>query len=614
MAFPILGTPRPQFSDSSGVLASGTITILNPADDTLATYYPTADDADAGTNGATGDITLNANGYTPDGLFGVNNGTYKIVVKNSMGVTIWTEDDIHMSGDASRIVYNHGATGAEDQTVEAKLQKVINVFDFMTATEKADVESRLGNVDVTQAIEDAIAELASDGGGKLHFPAGVYLVDNQDAPAASWDNDAAIWITTNNIYLEGAGVGATKLKLKNSADCHVIKFGQRVGTAIAITNGGVSGMEIDGNRANQSAPTVTDDHWQGIDVSSDATRIHLEDLYIHDCQYYAIGFQNASFSYCVVENVVIGNTGADGIDWKDEDADNTGNMINNVSVTNHGLSSVLSDEAGIDIRGGVAVSNVTVNSFGATAGLTGIRLQYPTSDADLAEPATLTNFRIDGGDQASTVGLRISQRFAKVSNGHITDVSIGVRVTQRECSLNNVMVTSCTDGFEFESSAQASDGDRCTITGCISRSNSGKGFEFIDVSGNIVQGCLSYQNDTGMVLDANTDSHIVSGCIITGNTTAQITNSGTSNVIHHVNGYKTQNSGTGTINSGSTSAVISHGLAITPTLGNIHIIGGENPTNDVGTIWVSTITSTQFTVNVEADPGASNWDFGWAVV
>jgi hypothetical protein len=28
--------------------------------------------------------------------------------------------------------------------------------------------------------------------------------------------------------------------------------------------------------------------------------------------------------------------------------------------------------------------------------------------------------------------------------------------------------------------------------------------------------------------------------------------------------------------------------------------------------WISNITSTQFTVNI-ADPGASNWDFGWRV-
>ena len=40
----------------------------------------------------------------------------------------------------------------------------------------------------------------------------------------------------------------------------------------------------------------------------------------------------------------------------------------------------------------------------------------------------------------------------------------------------------------------------------------------------------------------------------------------------------------------------------------------ENPTNTPGAIWVDTITSTQFNVNCENDPGASNLDFGWRAV
>jgi hypothetical protein len=78
-------------------------------------------------------------------------------------------------------------------------------------------------------------------------------------------------------------------------------------------------------------------------------------------------------------------------------------------------------------------------------------------------------------------------------------------------------------------------------------------------------------------------------------------------------GVPTQASGTGTINNGSTTAVITHGLNKTPAIGEISITGGENPTNDIGAIFVNTITSTQFTVNVENDPGASGFDFGWHV-
>ncbi len=96
MAFPILGSPRAQFSDATSVLASGTLQILEPTDDSNKTYYPTADDADAGTNGASGDLTLDANGFVPDGLFGVDDEKYKVVLKDSSGTTLWTENDVRL--------------------------------------------------------------------------------------------------------------------------------------------------------------------------------------------------------------------------------------------------------------------------------------------------------------------------------------------------------------------------------------------------------------------------------------------------------------------------------------------------------------------------------------
>lgn len=76
-------------------------------------------------------------------------------------------------------------------------------------------------------------------------------------------------------------------------------------------------------------------------------------------------------------------------------------------------------------------------------------------------------------------------------------------------------------------------------------------------------------------------------------------------------GFITENSGTGTVNSGATTAVITHGLSGTPTLAGITIVFGEQGTNDYGRWSVGTITSTQFTLTVAADPGASNLDFGW---
>lgn len=71
--------------------------------------------------------------------------------------------------------------------------------------------------------------------------------------------------------------------------------------------------------------------------------------------------------------------------------------------------------------------------------------------------------------------------------------------------------------------------------------------------------------------------------------------------------------GTGTIASGTTSVAVTHGAAFTPTIDMVRVMPSNNPTNDPGWLWVSNITSTQFTVNCRADPGAGGLMFGWAV-
>ncbi|MDD5095176.1 MAG: right-handed parallel beta-helix repeat-containing protein [Dehalococcoidia bacterium] len=77
-------------------------------------------------------------------------------------------------------------------------------------------------------------------------------------------------------------------------------------------------------------------------------------------------------------------------------------------------------------------------------------------------------------------------------------------------------------------------------------------------------------------------------------------------------GYVTSNSGTATVASGGTSIVVNHGLVTTPT--RVQITPRENPTNAVSFWWVDTLTTTQFTIHVNADPGASNLDFDWRAV
>jgi len=90
-----------------------------------------------------------------------------------------------------------------------------------------------------------------------------------------------------------------------------------------------------------------------------------------------------------------------------------------------------------------------------------------------------------------------------------------------------------------------------------------------------------------------------------GLVSTRYTLTGASSVVH-IHG-----SGTGSITSGGTTDVITHGLGLTPNVEDITITLNENPSNTPGAIWVDTIGATQFTVNCENNPGASNLDFGW---
>jgi hypothetical protein len=85
---------------------------------------------------------------------------------------------------------------------------------------------------------------------------------------------------------------------------------------------------------------------------------------------------------------------------------------------------------------------------------------------------------------------------------------------------------------------------------------------------------------------------------------------GTAEMIQLNRGFVTEGAGTATIASGQTSVAVNHGLHITPVLH--HILA--TPSNNLGNatkFWISNPTSTQFTINVNTDPGASTATFVW---
>jgi hypothetical protein len=164
MAFPLLGSPKPQFSDSSGSpLSSGTLAVLDPADDTNKASYPTADDADAATNANVNPVVLDSRGEPPTGLFGIDGEDYKLTLKDSSGTTVWTVDDIRVP-----IALPYLQTTAESDAgitptnVEYEPGNVLRYGDNTTP----------GTTDMQTAFQAAV-----DSSDRVYVPEGAYALD-----------------------------------------------------------------------------------------------------------------------------------------------------------------------------------------------------------------------------------------------------------------------------------------------------------------------------------------------------------------------------------------------------------------------------------------------------
>ena len=72
-------------------------------------------------------------------------------------------------------------------------------------------------------------------------------------------------------------------------------------------------------------------------------------------------------------------------------------------------------------------------------------------------------------------------------------------------------------------------------------------------------------------------------------------------------GHITENSGTATVASAATTVVVSHGLVTTPT----RVLLTARLWSNAAKAWITNLTATQFTINVDVDPGAGIAVFDW---
>ncbi len=133
-------------------------------------------------------------------------------------------------------------TGAQQRTVESKLQDVVSVKDFGAVGD--------GVTDDTAAIQAAIESLPTD--GTLSFPAGIYLVtglalsgNNQDKTekfnGTSWSEVADL--NTGRGYLAGTGTTTNALAF---------------GGQLNVSPGALTGVTEEWSGSSTTIKTLTD--------------------------------------------------------------------------------------------------------------------------------------------------------------------------------------------------------------------------------------------------------------------------------------------------------------------------------------------------------------------
>lgn len=249
-------------------------------------------------------------------------------------------------------------------------------------------------------INAAISYVDSLGGGEV-WCLSRYTV----APSGTWsttngDLNAAVRVeTTNPVVLRGIP-NKSRITLGGSRICHVVIFGRRVGTSIP-SKGGIDGIDVVGNRLTALSEGVPFAGGANIVLCGPGDGVVVRNLKSSQAYAYGIAGQRAYFSNCTIENVIVEDTGNDGIDLKfdyagDYSADspaaleggNANNWVRNVYVRRFALSwaSLAGQKAGVDARVGWNAENIAIEM---TTPACGFRTQH--------DDETITTPELGGG-------------------------------------------------------------------------------------------------------------------------------------------------------------------------------------------------------------------------
>ncbi|EFN6684517.1 hypothetical protein EIG56_04790 [Escherichia coli] len=392
------------------------------------------------------------------------------------------------------------ANGSDIENVSVFLQN-LGLEGIQVTAESFGVVSGLVSITVAKSNADKImqkaAELSAAGGGRIVFTKSLYQVHMDESDFSSSTATirvAALRIPYDNVILCGQGWNSTTIQAYATNSAYgVIQWSKApLQNGITKVHGvGLHNICIDGNYHGDFTSASYVRQTEGV-VGAGIEGLSINNLKVKNCSHYGLGLQNGGYKGCVIDGYWSENTGADGIDIKDNGSVSRAFHLNNIFVFNFGqLDEPNNPWAGVDVMSiAPKVSNVYVSDFGDVGCPgAGVRIkQGPIGSlegrgssawANVSDITVVQN-RF-GADYTTLIGLHIKAPFVNFNNivaigdegGRLKN---GVWIEERHCRGSNIQIANAEDGLSVTASTSGTstgreygNGDDTVINGLVCR-------------------------------------------------------------------------------------------------------------------------------------------------
>ena len=562
--------------------------------------------------------TANNNPIAADsgGRFGnifLKDAEYKVTLSDAADVQIWSADPVH-GGDSTDLVTATGATNARsladllgngDETItvgsggdfstindaladltarkpsyKSGLSVEISLLSGFTMAEQVIVDGldlgwiTITSVDSTVSVTTASITAATIGTRKAVFAfrrgaVSPYIKVIFDAGQAGTSDDdfAGFFVDNSTLTFDDSGSQGSPVagfRNLNGRALYVIRNGRA-----NVTDGSFSGNMMGMRASNQGLISA-----ENVTISNCDTGVTINDNSL-------VLLQSGKGTSCTVD--AINCTTAGIVDAQSFDGSSAGSA--SVRITAGGTVSVRSYVADGSLTGFDIAEGATIKGLGASAEGCGIALQAQDSRI------SMRNLDAQNATTAANEAVQLIDCIADLRGLNVSGaVAIGLRCQRSIVNAQGLTASSCgTFGASFDNA-----GTRVNIDGSTLQSNT---TDDIQIATDAIVYGRSITTTAGSPALAD----------ITGATTFNHYQEGIGALFTNI---KTVNDGTATVTNGNTTVVVTHSLGLTPDLKHISV----TPTNNLGNatkFFISTVTSTQFTINVDQDPGATTATFVW---